>query len=132
MLANIEVKDFMTTKIVTLTPDMAVSEAISKLVSNRITGAPVLDLHGQVIGMFTEMESMKVALDASYNQDFGGQVSDYMNTDVLSVDSETSIVELAEKFSKITARNYLVMEDVELVGIISRHDVLQALSSLHG
>ncbi len=132
MLGNIEVQEFMTKKFITLTPDMDALDAIQRLYSNRITGAPVMNLHGKIVGMFTEFDCMKVVLEASYNQDLGGVVSDYMSADAPTVDCETSIVEVAEKFSTTTARNFPVMEDVELVGIISRTDVLHALITLHG
>lgn len=130
MLSKIEVKDYMTTKFVTLTPDMDVLEAIQKLLKNRITGAPVLDYHGQLVGMFTELDCMKVVLDCSYNQNLGGKVGEYMSEGTPTIDAETSIVEVAEKFSQTTYRNFPVMEDVEIVGIISRVDVLTALTSI--
>lgn len=130
MLSKIDVKDYMTSRYVALTPDMDVLEAIQKLLNNRITGAPVLDAHGQIIGMFTELDCMKVVLDSAYNQDLGGTVEEYMSKDTPTVDCETSIVEVAEKFAKTTYRNFPVVEDVELVGIISRTDVLTALVSI--
>lgn len=130
MLSKIDVKDYMTTRFVALTPDMDVLAAIQKLLNNRITGAPVLDAHGQIIGMFTELDCMKVVLDSAYNQDLGGKVEEYMSKDAPTVDCETSIVEVAEKFAKTTYRNFPVVEDVELVGIVSRTDVLTALVSI--
>lgn len=130
MLSKIEVKDHMTTRCMTLTLDMDVMEAIEKLLKKRITGAPVLDFHGQIVGMFTELDCMKVVLDAAYNQDFGGTVEEYMTRDTPTVDCETSIVEVAEKFSTTEYRNFPVVEDVDLVGVISRTDVLTALTSI--
>jgi predicted transcriptional regulator len=130
MLTKVKVKDFMTTKFVTLKTDMDIIEAIKLLMHHRITGAPVTDPHGNVVGMFTEVDGMRVVLDSAYNQNFGGKVEEYMSKEIPAIDAETSIVDAAEKFSKTTARNFPVMADVELVGVISRVDVLRALLSL--
>lgn len=130
MLTKVDVKDYMTTKFVTLTTEMDIIEAIKQLMHHRITGAPVTDSHGNVVGMFTELDAMSVVLDSAYNQNFGGKVKEYMSKEIPAVESEMSIVDAAEKFSETTARNFPVMEDVELVGVISRVDVLRALLSL--
>ena len=127
MIADRRVKDCMTTKFVTLKTEMSVMEAIKLLLHNRVTGAPVTDTQGQVIGMFTEMDCMKVVVSAAYDQNFDGKVGEFMSEDVPTVNSETSLAEAAEKFSKSTVRNFPVMEDVELAGIISRHDVLREM-----
>jgi len=52
MLTKVKVKDFMTTKFVTLKTDMDIIEAIKLLMHRRITGAPVTDSQGNVVGMF--------------------------------------------------------------------------------
>lgn len=130
MLSKIEVKDYMTTKFVTLTPDMDVLEAIEKLLHHRITGAPVVDFHGQLIGMLTDLDCMKVVMDSGYTQDLGGKVEEYMSREVTTIDCETSIVEMAGKFAETRFRNFPVVEDVELVGIISRVDILNAIMSI--
>ncbi|MEN8260782.1 MAG: CBS domain-containing protein [Pseudomonadota bacterium] len=130
MLTTILVKDYMSASLVTLTPETDVFEAIKQLLENRITGAPVIDDEGNLVGMFSEKNCMKVVLEAAYNQGMGGKVSEFMSHNSEKIDGESSIVDAAEKFLGTEMRSFPVFEDVDLIGIISRTDVLRALSSL--
>ncbi|MGZ8135807.1 MAG: CBS domain-containing protein [Methylococcaceae bacterium] len=127
MLARIAVADYMTKRLVTLTKETGVFDAIKKLLDHKITCAPVIDQRGHLLGMFSEKDGMKVFLESVYDQGMSGKVGDYMTTDTISVDADSSIVELAEKFQPSSVRSFPVFRDNELVGIISRTDVLRAL-----
>ena len=130
MLAKITVADYMTKRVVTLTKETEVIEAIKKLLDHKITCAPVIDQRGQILGMFSEKDGMKVFLESVYNQGMSGKVGDFMTTDTVSIDAESSVVDLAEKFQTSTIRSFPVFQDGEFVGIISRTDVLRALVSI--
>lgn len=130
MLAKITVADYMTKRVVTLTKDQHVMDAIKKLLDHKITCAPVVNENGHLIGLFSEKDSIKVFLESVYNQGMAGKVSDFMTTGVISVDADSSIVELAEKFDNSSVRSFPVFDDGEFVGIISRTDVLRALITL--
>ena len=69
MLAKITVADYMTKRLVTLTltKDTSVIDAIKKLLDHKITGAPVIDSKGRLIGMFTEKDGVKLFLESVYN-----------------------------------------------------------------
>ncbi|MDO9103497.1 MAG: CBS domain-containing protein [Methylovulum sp.] len=127
MLAKITVADYMSKRLVTLTPETDVIAAIEKLLDHKITCAPVLNPQGHLLGMFSEKDGMKVFLESVYNLGMSGKVGDFMTTDTLSIEAESSIVDLAEKFQPSTVRSFPVFQDGELVGIISRTDVLKAL-----
>lgn len=130
MLAKITVADYMTKRVVTLSKDSLVIDAIKKLLEHKITCAPVMDEQGHLLGMFSEKDSIKVFLKSVYNQDMGGKVGDYMTAGVISVDADASIVELAEKFDTSSVRSFPVFDDGKCIGIISRTDVLKALIAL--
>ncbi len=130
MLAKITVADYMTKRVVTLSKDNLVIDAIKKLLDHKITCAPVVDTQGHLLGVFSEKDSIKVFLKSVYNQDMGGKVGDYMTAGVISVDADASIVELAEKFDHSSVRSFPVFDDGRFVGIISRTDVLKALITL--
>jgi CBS domain-containing protein len=130
MLAKITVADYMTKRVVTLTKETEVIGAIRSLLDHKITCAPVVDQSGQLVGMFSEKDGMKVVLESVYNQGMSGKVGDFMTTDTISVDAESSIVDLAEKFQTSSIRSFPVYDAGEFVGIISRTDVLRALASL--
>jgi CBS domain-containing protein len=74
---------------------------------------------------------MNVFLESVYNQGMSGKVGDYMTVDIITVTPETSIVDLAKKFQESSVRSFPVFEDTELVGIISRTDLLKALAKLN-
>jgi CBS domain-containing protein len=131
MLANITVKDYMTSNLVLFQPDMGVYEAIRKLLDHKITGAPVVDGHGKVLGAFSEVDCLKIASNATYYEGMAGKVSEYMTTDVTTVDADTSILEAADLFSQSTLRHFPVLEDGKLAGVVSRVDILRALLSIH-
>jgi CBS domain-containing protein len=130
MLAKITVADYMTTRVISLTKTTEVIVAIKKLLDHKITCAPVLDQNGQLLGMFSEKDGIKVFLDSVYNQSMSGQVGDFMTTDTVSINAESSIVDLAENFQTSTIRTFPVFQAGEFVGVISRTDVLRALVSL--
>jgi CBS domain-containing protein len=130
MLAKITVADYMATRLVKLTKDMSVIDAIKSLLDHKITSAPVVDSNGQLIGMFSEKDGLKVFLESVYDQGMSGKVGEYMSTEIFSVDAESSIVDLAEKFKKSHVRSFPVFEDGRFVGVISRVDVLRALTAI--
>lgn len=121
------VREFMADTLVTFRPDMDVLDAIHQLVEHRIAGAPVVDDHGNLVGMLSELDCMKIALTAGYHGEWGGPVSDFMTRDTQTVEAEMSIVDLAQLFLDSPYRRFPVMKDNRLVGQISRRDVLRAL-----
>ncbi|MGZ5028502.1 MAG: CBS domain-containing protein [Methylobacter sp.] len=131
MLAKITVADYMSKRLVTLSKDTDVIDAVNKLLDHKITSAPVVDQAGRLQGMFSEKDVMNIVLEAAYNQSMSGKVGDYMTREVVSVDGESSIVDLAEKFQQTSVRSFPVFQENELVGIVSRTDVLRALASIH-
>lgn len=130
MLKSIAVRDYMSANLVTFTPDTDVLTAIHKLLENGISGAPVVDDHGTLIGMLSEKDCLKVALQASYEEMPAGKVGEYMNHSVATVHADTGIVEVAKMFMQGGYRRYPVLEENRLVGQISRRDVLRALERL--
>jgi CBS domain-containing protein len=131
MLANITVKQHMSTNLVTFHPRMDVYEAIRKLLEHRITGAPVVEQSGEIVGVFSEMDCLRIALSSTYYEGMGGKVGEYMTRNFKPVDADTSILEVAEMFTKTNMRHFPVVEDDRLIGVISRVDVLRAFLSIH-
>jgi predicted transcriptional regulator len=80
--------------------------------------------------MLSELDCLKVALDAGYYGDWGGPVTNFMSPDVQTVDADMNIIDLAQQFETSRLRRFPVMHGNRLVGQISRRDVLRALSDL--
>ena len=132
MLKSVLIKDYMATNLSTFTPEMEISEAIKFLNTHKISGAPVVDERGNLAGMLSEKDCLKVALQSGYYEDWvGGSVSEYMTVNVETVPDTASVVDLADKFLKSAYKRYPVLnEEGDLVGQISRSDVLRALDKL--
>lgn len=124
------VKDYMTRTLITFKPDTDVLDAAHSLVKHRIAGAPVVDDAGNLIGMLSEFDCLKVALEAGYHDHWGGPVKNYMTTEPRTVSAHMNIIDLAEEFERHGFRRFPVLEDNRLVGQISRRDVLRALQEI--
>jgi CBS domain-containing protein len=127
MLAKLTARDYMTKNPFVLKPDTDVFEAIRQFIERKITGVPVVDESGQLVGLFSELDCMKAVATASYFEEMPGKIGDLMTTEFQRVPPTISIVELAELFSQAALRQFPVVEGEKLVGIISRVDVLKAL-----
>jgi predicted transcriptional regulator len=130
MLSSITVKDYMAGNVVTFKPDTNILDAVRVLVDRRISGAPVIDKRGNIVGMLSEKDCMEVMLRAAYFEEAGGKVADYMSHGARTVNMEDSLVDVAKMFVKDAFRRYPVVRDNVLVGQISRGDVLRALEKL--
>jgi CBS domain-containing protein len=124
------VGDFMTTDLVTVTPDMDIHRAIKILLERQISGVPVIGESGELVGILSVKDCLKIAFSASYHQEWAGPVSEFMSAEVQTIESDTDIVEAAEIFLKNRYRRFPVVTDGRLVGMISRYDVLRALEEL--
>jgi CBS domain-containing protein len=128
-MKSLIVRDHMTRRVIALDPDLEITVATQRLVENDISGAPVLDSHGRLVGILTERDCMRVALHAGYHDVPYGLVRDYMSPDPETVTPEQSVLNLAEKFISGKFRRYPVVDNGRLVGVISRRDALRAIGT---
>ena len=126
-MKSVLVKDHMTRKVLSLDPDLEISAATQMLIAHNISGAPVLDRHGRLVGILTERDCLQVAMQAGYHNIPYGLVRDYMTAKPESVAPEQSILTLAEKFIRGRYHRYPVVDNGRLVGIISRRDIMRAM-----
>lgn len=129
-LDSVRVRDYMTTQLVKLSPQMEVMAAVNQLVKHKISGAPVVDAEGIVVGMLSEMDCMQVGLIAAEDTCVAGPVAQFMKTGVVAVSPDDSLTQMAQLFLSKPFRRYPVMEGGKLVGQISRSDVLRAINAM--
>jgi CBS domain-containing protein len=128
MLRSVKAKDYMTKSLVKFRPEMNVYDAVEYLLLHKISGAPVVNAHGKLVGMFSESDCLRSILNATYYEgQGGGEVQEYMTTRVDTVGPEDDIIEIADYFLRKKRRRLPVVEDGQLVGQISRRDLLQAM-----
>jgi len=124
---GMRVRDIMVTKPVVFTSDTDLLDAVSTLVDRHITGAPVVDARGNLVGLLTERDFLRAALVAGYHGERGGCVGDYMSRDVEAVNADDSLLDVATRFVETKRRRYPVIEDNRVVGVVVRRDVLRAV-----
>jgi len=128
--ASITVRSYMATQLVAFSPDTEIMDAMHALLENKITGAPVIDSRGELVGILSEHDCIQCALNACYHGELGGQVESVMSRDVQTVEPDESILEVAERLIGSTFKRFVVLERNRVVGQISRRDVLRALDHL--
>jgi CBS domain-containing protein len=130
MLKSVLVKDYMTADPLAFHPDMEVLGAIHQLLEHRLSGAPVVDRMGQLVGFLSEKDCLKVALSASYYEERGGQVSQFMTPSVVTIDADSSLTDAVDLFVNRPFHCLPVVRDARLIGQLTRHDALRALETL--
>ncbi len=124
------VRDIMTKKLVTFREETNIMVAIETLLKYKISGAPVVDKEGTVVGILSEIDTMSTLTRSLYHREWSGYVRDFISTEVTSVSPEIGIVDLAEFFRKKHFRRLPVIDHGKLVGQVSRRDVLRAICIL--
>ena len=122
-----KISDYMDTKVHTLTPEIAMLDAVSFLLDRGVTGAPVLDEAGALVGIITEKDCLKLLATGSDNDVPRGVVADYMTRDVTHIPPDMNIYFAAGMFLNNVVRRFPVVKDGKLVGAITRFDILRAI-----
>lgn len=126
------VTKYMVTELVTFMPEDEIGYVIETLMSKKISGAPVLDENHQLVGMISEQDCLRVIIDSVYyNQPLSKHVvKDYMTTNVVSIDVDEDIVDVANKFLTLKFRRFPVVDNGMLRGQVSKRDILRAAKSM--
>ncbi len=114
----------MTEDVVTIGPESSIQDAIELLLLQRISGMPVTDPEGQLIGIVTEFALLAIAYDERIRND---TVAQHMTTDLFTVDADDPINKVADLCITHRVRRVPVVRAGRLVGLISRRDVLKAM-----
>jgi len=143
--------DIMTTSVVTATPDMTIQDAAKRLADNHISGMPVLDADGKMIGIVSAGDLLHRAelgtgarrrpwwldwlsstrdLAAAYVKEHGHVVGDVMSDRVISISEDMPLKEVADILERRHIKRVPVLKDGELIGIVSRSNLIRALASV--
>jgi CBS domain-containing protein len=146
--------DVMTTDVITVDPDMTVQGMASLLAERGISGAPVVDAHGKLAGIISEGDLLHraeigtahrhrdrrrswwldhFASDArDYVKSHGRTVKDIMTRDVVTVTEDTDLADVAGLLEAKRIKRVPVMRGDEVVGIISRANIVRAVGATKG
>ena len=125
-------RDIMTHSLVTFRAETSIFEAIRKLIDRKISGAPVVDADGRMVGMLSEMDCLSVLASDEFHADdhTGAVVSDYMSTKFETLGPDCDIYMLADYFRTRLLRRFPIVEDERLLGQVSRRDVLRGIEEM--
>jgi CBS domain-containing protein len=142
-------RDVMVRAVATTTPETTVEKVAGLMINLRISGVPVLDRNGQLVGIVTEGDLLRRAetgterqrsrwsewfsansrLAAEYIKSHARRVEDVMNREVVTVGELADLGEIAELMETRHIKRIPVVHDGKIVGIVSRADLLQVLAS---
>jgi CBS domain-containing protein len=145
-----KVHDVMTWGTITVEPDASVTRAVRLMLQNKISGLPVVDTNGQLVGMVTEGDFLRRGelgtrrqrprwlefllgpgkLATEYVQSSGQKVSQVMTPEPKTITPETPLEEVVGLMERHRIKRLPVVQDGKLVGIVSRANLLHALASV--
>lgn len=128
------ISHFMIKDVITFRKNTPINEAIGIMLQRKISGAPVVDSKGKVVGMLSEKDCLKVLLDEGYYNcpQCDHTAADYMTSEVYSMNPNTDLVTAARAFLNSPYRRFPVVDQRgHLMGQISRKDILEATQQLH-
>ena len=142
-MKELQARDVMSGEVIAVSPKAAIIDAAKLMLDNRISGLPVIDDRGRLVGVVTEGDLLRRVeigtqtecaggffsseLAHQFLKSYGQYVEDVMTTKVASVLVNTPLVEIARLLQLMKLKRVPVIEHDEVVGIVSRADVLRAL-----
>jgi CBS domain-containing protein len=112
-------KDIMTRDVITVGPTMKIKSLAMTLIKNQISGAPVADKNGKIIGVVSESDIVAKK---------GKDVKSIMSKKVISVGEATPVEQIAQMMTPHHIKRLPVMDDGRVIGIVSRADIVSAIA----
>ena len=145
-----KVQDIMTRKVLSIEPDATVLQAVRSMLQNKISGLPVVDADGKLVGIVTEGDFLRRAettterrrprwleflvgpgrLADEYVHTHARKIADVMTPEPYTVTEDTSLEDVVQLMEKHRIKRLPVVRGKQLVGIVSRANLLHALASL--
>ena len=123
----VRAKDIMSTKLTTADEYANVMDVIKLLVEHNVTGLPVVDDSGRLLGMVTEKD---ILMQLLYDPNVKGKtVTDLMTTEIIHFDEDENLMKIFETLVQRNFRRVPILSEGRLVGILSRRDIIKFLST---
>jgi CBS domain-containing protein len=139
-------RELMTTPVITATPEMTVKEAADLMARHRVSGVPVTDRYGHLVGVVSQSDLLermeprdrtggvvglldRVAHATGADRKFSaGTVGELMTTAVRTAGPDATVRELTHLMNTYQINRVPIVEARQLLGIVTRADVLRALT----
>lgn len=123
------VRDFMAKHYATITPEQSLASAVKKLIEHNQSAVPVIDEQQQLIGVLSEADCMRATLVEGYHNEGVALVKEQMTTDIQTISPDAELSAVCEIFLNKNLRMMPVVEAGNLVGVLTRSNILKALSN---
>ena len=140
----------MTRKVITVGPDCSIADAANLMLRNHISGLPVLDKVGDLIGIVSEGDFLRRSeigtqrkrpswlqfltstgrLADEFVDERGRKIGDVMTRDPVTVSDDTPLDEMVSLMESKGVKRLPVMRSGKMVGIVTRANLLQAVASM--
>ena len=144
------VRDVMTSDVVSVDSEASIDDAVQLMLQRRISGLPVIDRTGNLVGVVTEGDFLRRAetgtqhqrsrwiefftspgrLASEYVQTSGRKVHQVMTTDVQTATEDTALEEIVRIMERRRIKRVPILRGQKLVGIVSRANLLRALANV--
>lgn len=126
----LQVRNYMSPRFATVSEGQDIREAISMFTRRDLFGAAVLDNLGNMVGILSVTDCIGEAIREGFDAGAHRRVSELMSRDVRSVDIDDNIMDVAKMFMEEPYRRYPVLDDNRVVGVVTRLEVLKAISRI--
>lgn len=126
-----KVRDHMDTEVHCVAPGTPILDAVDFLLEHHVTGAPVVDPQGRLVGMLSERDCLKLLAKGADEDLRNRTVSEFMISEVVSVPPDMDMYWVAGIFLGSTVRRLPVVENGKLVGAITRFDILRVIQKAY-
>jgi len=143
-------KDVMTRNVISIAPDMTVLQAARLMLQHHISGLPVIDKAGKLVGVLSEGDFLRRQETrterrrsrwleflmgpgrsaAEYTHSHGSKISEVMTDEVRTVGEDTPLEDIVELMERYRIKRVPVLRGSEVVGIVTRSNLMQAMVSL--
>jgi len=130
---SVKARDYMVRKPVLVRPESDLHDAISQILSHRISGALVVDESRRPVGVLSELDCLRAILSGSYyGEDQGSiRVDEYMTTPVETVKPNDNIIDVAQSMLDHKRRRRPVIDDEGvLIGQVTCRRLLKAIRDM--
>ncbi|MGA1867418.1 MAG: CBS domain-containing protein [bacterium] len=116
------IKSIMTKEVIAITKDCPIYKAIEILLTNQITGMPVVEDNMHLLGILTEKDLLRVLYDSKCTS-----ISDLMTKEIVTFDENDDLVDLVKCLIEKNFRRIPITSKGKVVGIVSRTDIIRCI-----
>ena len=123
-----KVSEIMTQGVVSVKPDMRLTEAIKVMLEHNVSAVPVVDAQQDLLGIITEYDIMNFAFSGHAAET---TVAEVMIRDVVTFTPDTDVETLVNFCAKRRMHRMPIVEGKKVVGMVSRRDILREIDGLY-